>query len=83
MWPFKTPVVGDTTEALYLDETGLRYLPLQGDNEAVAKAVEKINDILRKWMMQDLMTTTENNQSVEDSLLYHNLLIFVLNQPAE
>lgn len=70
MWPFKTPVVGDTTEALYLDETGLRYLPLQGDNEAVTRAVEKINDILRKWMMQDLMTTTENNQSVDDSLLY-------------
>ena len=70
MWPFKTPVEGDTTERIYLDDTGLRYLPLQGDNEAAEKAITKIQDILRKWMMQDLTTTTENNQSAESSLLY-------------
>ena len=67
---FKKQTVRDTNEIIYGDEFGLIRYRLLCDPEIYAKGLEKVSEHLRKWIVQDIIQTTNNNQAIETTLLF-------------
>lgn len=69
LW-FKKKEVLDSTEVIYGDPDGLVKFRLVCDPELYAKGLDTIRTLLREWMVQDIVQTTTNGQTLESSLLY-------------
>ena len=68
-WLFNKPVIADNNEVIFITEDGSIAYPLVVEDENIyQQGIEKITNILKEWMVQDIAYTANLNQSVESSL---------------
>lgn len=68
-WPWQKEEIVDTAEFIFTDEPGVFY-PLEADHELFTQCIDKIKDILRIWMTQDISFATKRRLEVTDTLVY-------------
>lgn len=71
MWPFKDPPLMDTSDTIFLTEDGSINYPLEEEDPVRYKeSIEKIFDLLRMWMSQDIAFASSRGLQVSDTLVY-------------
>lgn len=86
MWPFKTklePLPDSVVTGIVLDD-GVMYPILAENNDEYEKGLEKMKELLTRWIVQDIKLVTEVGRSVDSSLSYslRNIDIKFLPFPA-
>lgn len=69
MWPFTKQIPQDTAGFIIGKEEGVFY-PLVCDHQLFTDCVEKIKDLIRIWMVQDIALASQRGGKVEDTLVY-------------
>ena len=68
---FRKPHLSDSTEVIFLDNTGAFFYPLEYEDRAEFKeSLDIIKEQLRLWVISDINYATNNGQSVENALSF-------------
>lgn len=71
MWPFKDPPLMDTDEVIFLTDDGaINYSLIEEDTARFNQSVEKIFELIRLWMTQDISFASSRGLAVADTLTY-------------
>lgn len=76
MWPFSKPVLTDNTAFIFVTPEGdVNYPLIYPNNAEYTAGLEKIKEILRVWILQDIAFASQKGLRVEDTLIYQIMQI--------
>lgn len=82
MWPFKKPPIPDTVTTIFITPDGAMGFPLEPDDPTLYdKDLEKIKDILRMWITQDIAFASQKGIKIEGTMVYQLMNIDIKYLP--